>query len=56
MSKKEIKVIAPPNIGWLEYELNSQEVDYVWKCIENKKKSIKHDLAGNISSRFSLID
>ena len=56
MSKKEIKVIAPPNIGWLEYELNSQEVDYVWKCIENKKKSIKHDLAGNISSSFSLID
>ena len=56
MSKKEIKVISPPNIGWLEYELNSQEVDYVWKCIENKKKSIKHDLVGNISSSFSLID
>ena len=56
MRKKEIKVISPPNIGWLEYELNSQEVDYVWKCIENKKKSIKHDLVGNISSSFSLID
>ena len=48
--------MAPPNIGWLEYELNSQEVDYVWKCIENKKKSIKHDLAGNISQSYELMD
>ena len=56
MSKKEIKVIAPPNIGWLEYELNSQEVDYVWRCIENKKKDYKKNLAGNISASYELMD
>jgi len=56
MNKKEIKVIAPPNIGWLEYELNSQEVDYVWRCIENKKTSMKNILAGNISGSYELLD
>ena len=57
MSKKEIKVIAPPNIGWLEYELNSQEVDYVWRCIEtNKKRSVKDELAGNITNSYELMD
>ena len=56
MSKKEIKVITPPNIGWLEYELNSQEVDYVWRCIENKKENTAKTLAGNISASYSLMD
>lgn len=57
MNKKDITVITPPNIGWLEYKLNPQEMDYVWKCIEtSKKRSIKDELVGNISSSFSLID
>ena len=57
MSNKEIKVITPPNVGWLEYKLNPQEMDYLWRCIEtNKKRSFKNNLAGNISSSYSLMD
>ena len=57
MSNKEIKVIPPPNLGWLEYKLNQQEMDYLWRCIEtNKKRSFKNNLAGNISKSYSLMD
>ena len=56
-SRKEIKVITPSNVGWLEYKLNPQEMDYLWRCIEtNKKRSFKNNLAGNISSSYSLMD
>tara|TARA_B100000427_G_scaffold299227_1_gene280761 strand:- start:9 stop:644 length:636 start_codon:yes stop_codon:yes gene_type:complete len=56
MNSQEIKSIAPPNVGWLEYRLNSKEMDYVWRCIENKKKNCKSTLAGNISSSYELMD
>ena len=56
MNKKDITVITPPNIGWLEYKLNSKEMDYVWRCIENKKENVNKTLAGNISASYSLMD
>tara|TARA_B100000427_G_C15353977_1_gene526737 strand:+ start:120 stop:755 length:636 start_codon:yes stop_codon:yes gene_type:complete len=56
MNKKDITVITPPNIGWLEYKLNSKEMDYVWRCIENKKEKTNKTLAGNISASYSLMD
>ena len=57
MSNKEIQVITPPNVGWMKYKLNPQEMDYLWRCIEtNKKRSFKNNLAGNISSSYSLMD
>ena len=56
MNTKEIQKVDPSNLGWLEYKLNSQEMDYVWRCIENKKEDKKKQLAGNISSSYSLMD
>ena len=56
MKKNEIKPIHPPIPGWLEYRLNSQEMDYVWRCIKNKKGDEKSNLAGNISSSYRLVD
>ena len=56
MNTKEIQQVDPPNLGWLEYKLNSKEMDYVWRCIENKKEDQKKQLAGNISSSYSLMD
>ena len=56
MNKKEVKKIEPTNLGWLEYKLNPQEMDYVWRCIENKKEDHKKELAGNISASYSLMD
>ena len=42
MNLNEVKTIYPPNIGWLEYKLNSKEMDYVWRCIENNKENWKY--------------
>jgi len=40
--KKESKyrAIVPPNLGWLEYKLSDKEMDYVWRCIGNKKQDV----------------
>ena len=56
MNKKDIKAINPRNLGWVEYKLNSQEMDYVWRCIENKKENYNSKLAGNISGSYVLQD
>ena len=29
MKKEEIKVFQPETLGWLEYKLNPQEMDYI---------------------------
>ena len=50
------RVIHPHNYGWLEKKLSTQEMDYLWKCIDNKKESHKHLLAGNIHESNTLID
>ena len=56
MSNEKVAAITPPNLGWLEYKLDSQEIDYVWRCIKNKKEDAKHNLAGNITGSYSLLD
>ena len=56
MNKKDIKSINPQELGWLEYKLNSQEMDYVWRCIENKKGDEKSKLVGHVSQSYKLID
>ena len=52
----EIKVIHPPTLGWLETKLSDKEMDYLWKCIDNKKESHKHRLAGQITASNLLVD
>ena len=52
----DARVIHPHNYGWLEKKLSTQEMDYLWKCIDNKKESHKHLLAGNIHESNTLID
>ena len=56
MNSQEIKPIYPGNLGWLQYKLNTQEMDYVWRCIKNKKRNTNKDLAGNISASYDLMD
>ena len=51
-----VKVIHPHNYGWLEKKLSTQEMDYLWKCIDKRKESIKSSLAGNIHESNKLID
>ena len=54
-NEPEMKV---PNIsGWLEYKLNTQEMDYIWRCVDKKsKRKVNYKLAGNIDSSFALED
>jgi len=56
MNLNEVKTIHPPNRGWLEYKLNSKEMDYVWRCIKNKKEKSNQYLAGNITASYALMD
>ena len=53
---KEVGIRNPPNHSWLEYKLNQQELDYVWRCIDNKKGDYKRQLAGNIEASNLLMD
>ncbi len=54
--KSSCSSVRPSNLGWLEYRLSNTEMNYLWKCIENKKQDYKDKLAGNISSSYALID
>ena len=36
----ELSVISPLNYGWISTKLGSECMDYLWKCIDNKKKII----------------
>jgi hypothetical protein len=54
--QEDVKVIRPPALGWLEKKLSDEEMNYLWKCIENRKESEKHKLAGQIHDSNLLID
>ena len=51
------KPITPIDQGWMQRKLNTQEMEYLWKCIDNKrKKDFRNKLAGNISNSYVLSD
>ena len=56
MKRLEVECVNPDNIGWLKYKLSKKEMDYVWKCIENKKEKVNGTLAGNIKESNKLVD
>ena len=56
MKGKVTKVITPKISGWLEYELSDKELDYVWRCVDNKKEDHRDHLAGHVSGSYRLMD
>ena len=57
MNLKEVIPYTPlRNLGWLDARLNEKEMDYVWRCIKNKKEKSNKYLAGNITSSYVLMD
>ena len=48
--------VLPPNVGWLQYKLNQNELDHIWKCVDTKVDDISSTLAGNISGSYKLED
>tara|TARA_B100001996_G_scaffold280900_1_gene221342 strand:+ start:1774 stop:2391 length:618 start_codon:yes stop_codon:yes gene_type:complete len=56
-TQPKIKVCTPQSShGWLEYKLNQTELDYVWSCVNDKRNSWSHNLAGNIEGSYKLED
>tara|TARA_R100000030_G_C3206980_1_gene112331 strand:+ start:73 stop:726 length:654 start_codon:yes stop_codon:yes gene_type:complete len=53
---REIKSVVPNNLGWLEKKLSSEEMDYLWRCINNRGKSTKKYLVGQIRESNDLND
>ena len=53
---KEIKGVVLPNIGALEKKLSDQEMDYLWKSIDNKREDFRSKLAGNIDRSYRIMD
>ena len=51
--KKDSKFEAcrPDNVGWIKYKLDNQEMDYLWRCIDNKKRN-----RGNAGGVYDLMD
>ena len=46
-----------PNVGgWLEIELQPQQIDHIWKCIEQKKEIHNKTLVGHIHNSYRLED
>jgi hypothetical protein len=53
---EKIKAFRPNNFGWLEKKLSDKEMEYLWRCIDNRKGSHKNQLAGQIHESNILID
>ena len=53
----EFKYVSPPNMGWLENRLDSNELNYVWDRIGNcSSESWKNKLAGDVFNSKKLDD
>ena len=53
---KKYKGIIPPQHGWLEVVLDNDEIDFLWKSIENRGRNEKPNLAGQIDSSYLILD
>ena len=53
---KSIKCIVPQQAGWIEVELDDDEIDFLWKSIENRGRDEKPNLAGQIDSSYLILD
>ena len=56
MDLNKVIPVAPNNCGWLQNKLNDKEMDYLWRCIKNKKENNNKNLAGNIDGSYLLMD
>ena len=53
---KQYKGIIPPQHGWIEVVLDDDEIDFLWKSIENRGGDEKSNLAGQIDSSYLILD
>ena len=53
---KNISLVAPPNLGWLQIKLDEKEINCLWELVKNKKDNTKHKLVGHIDSSYTIVD
>ena len=53
---EQIKAIRPQVLGWLEKKLSDKEMEYLWRCVDKRKESMKKTLAGQIHESNTLFD
>ena len=50
------KEVDYSNHGWIETSLEPEHIVFLWQKIEEKKESLKNNLAGNISGSYAIDD
>ena len=49
-----MKTVQFPNLGIIEKKLSEDEMDYLWKCIDEKGNEYKSALVGHIENSYEL--
>ena len=51
-----VKVINPPNNGWLEHKLNHDELKHLWMCVDKQVDDAKSQLIGHVNKSINIKD
>ena len=52
----EPKAVFPFNLGWIHSKLDKEEMDFLWKCIDEKGKNHKPHLVSCNDSSYTIVD
>ena len=53
---KNLELITPRNLGWLQLKLDDKELKFLWDMINERGEKINDSLAGNIDSSYEIYD
>ena len=53
---KNLELIPPRNLGWLQLKLDDKELKFLWDMINERGEKINDRLAGNIDSSYEIYD
>ena len=56
LDQNYVNAVCPRPIGWLEYALSQEDINFLWDCVANKGDSHKAYLIGHIAHSFKLED
>ena len=56
LDQNYVNPVCPSPVGWLEYTLSQEEINFLWNCVENKGDTHKAYLIGHITHSFKLYD
>jgi len=56
LDQNYVNAVCPRPIGWLEYALSQEDINFLWDCVANKGDNYKEYLIGHITHSFKLED